>query len=145
MYCNIGEGSGNRRNWTAGRQDSKFLKILKAKAHSAHVKLQHVWRSRLCIKAEVRIFHNCIGSSLLHGLDSLTLESRHLNTIDGWYFRYLRRAIGVKASFYSRISNQRVWVLAGRPILPTQILLTNYSPWESKCGRFLEYPINLGG
>ena len=95
----------------------------KAKAHSAHVKLQHVGRSRLCIKAKVRIFHSCIVSTLLHALDSFTLESRHLKTIDGWYFRYLRRAIGVKASFYSRISNQRVWVLAGRPILPTQILL----------------------
>ena len=60
--------------------------------------------------------------TLLYGLDTLTLEIKHLKTIDAWYHRYLRRALGVKDSYYSHISNRRVWTLAGRPTLPSQIL-----------------------
>ena len=97
----------------------------KAKAHAAYAKLQHVWRSNLCVKAKVMIFISCILSTLLYALDSLTLENKHLKTLDGWFFRYLRRAVGIKHSFYSRISNERVWKFTGRPQLPSQKLLHN--------------------
>ena len=49
---------------------------------------------------------------LLYGLDSLTaltLTTKDLNRIDGFWFRFLRRIVGVKASFYSRISSEEVY------------------------------------
>ena len=101
---------------------------LQARAQQAHVsflKLQHVWQSKLPWKVKSRIFHSCIVPSYLHGLSTLTLEKTHFKTIDGWYFRYLRRALKIKSSYYSRISNKRVWKCAGRPVLPSQTLLSS--------------------
>ena len=69
---------------------------LQARAQQAHVsflKLQHVWQSKLSWKVKSRIFYSCIVPSYLHGLSTLTLEKTHFKTIDGWYFRYLRRAL----------------------------------------------------
>ena len=56
---------------------------------------------------------------------SLTLENKHFKTLDGWFFGYLRRVVGIKHSFYSRISNVRVWKFMGRPQLRSQKLLHN--------------------
>ena len=100
------------------------IEARKIKAHAAYMKLQNLWRSRLCWKAKARLFHSYIVSVLIYGLDSLTLEDKHLRSIDGWYFQYLRRALGIKASYYSHIPNQTVWRKAHRPVLPSQTLLS---------------------
>ena len=94
-----------------------------ALAQTAHVKLHHLWRSNITVKTKSRIFHSTIVPVLLYGLDTLPLEARHFRSIDGWYFRYLRRAIGIKASYYSRISNQRVWNFAFKPVITSQTVL----------------------
>ena len=39
-------------------------------------------------------------------------------------FRHLRRVLGIKASYYSRMSNKAVWYQAGRPPLPSQLILS---------------------
>ena len=65
-----------------------------------------------------------MAPSLTYGLDSLTLEVRHLKTIDAWYYQHLRRCTGIKASYYSHLPNARVWKLAGRPPVPSQTLTT---------------------
>ena len=41
----------------------------------------------------------------------------------GQYFRFLRRALSIKRSYYSRISNERVWKAAGKPYIPSQKIL----------------------
>ena len=61
--------------------------------------------------------------SLLYGLSELSLELRHFKTIDAFYHQYLRRCMGIKASYYSRTSNRTVWQMAGKPQLPSQTLL----------------------
>ena len=85
-------------------------------------------RSRLCWKAKVRLFHSYIVPLLLYSLSTLTLGKKTLylsvTSIDGWYSKYLRRCLGVKASYYSHIPNRTVWIKAGRPTLPSQSLLT---------------------
>ena len=100
------------------------IEARKAKAHVAYLKLQNVWRSRLNIKTKTKLFMASIVPVLLYGLEVITLENKHLKTIDAWFHRYLRRCIGVKASYYSHVTNERVWKVSGRPTLPSQTLLT---------------------
>ena len=54
----------------------------------------------------------------------LTMEPKHFHKLDAWYFQQLRRVLGIKSSYYSRISNQEVWKQAGRPITPSQSVLS---------------------
>ena len=96
---------------------------LQCQSETAYIKLHHLWRSNIPVKTKSRIFHSTIVPVLLYGLDTLSLEARHFRSIDGWYFRYLRRAIGTKASYYSRISNQRVWNFAFKPVITSQTIL----------------------
>ena len=100
------------------------IKDRQQKGHIAYCKLQHMWRSRLCWKAKVRLFHSYIVPVLVYSLSTLTLEEKHFASIDGWYSKYLRRCMGIKASYYSHIPNKAVWIKAGRPTLPSQTLLT---------------------
>ena len=80
-----------------------------SRAHTAYTKLHHLWRSTIPVKIKTRICQTTRVPVQLYGLDTLSLEARHdYKSIYDWYFRYLRRAIGVKASYYSRRSNQRV-------------------------------------
>ena len=95
----------------------------KQKAHIAYVALQNVWRSQLPVNTRVRLFHSYILPVLLYGLASCTLEKHHHRTLDAWYFKYLRRVVGIKASYFSHISNYKVWVAAAKPSLPSQLLL----------------------
>ena len=67
-------------------------------------KLRLVWNSSLPRSTKVRIYHSAMVPVLLYGLDSLTLTDKLLKKIDGQYYMFLRRSIGVKASYYSRIS-----------------------------------------
>ena len=59
---------------------------------------------------------------LLYGLDTLTLTDKFLHKVDAAYYRLLRRCIGIKASYYSRISNLEVWKQAGEPTPPSKTL-----------------------
>ena len=93
-------------------------------AHVAFIKLSPFWRSRVPNAVKVRIFQSNVIPVLTYGLSSLTMEDKHFAKIDSWFYRYLRRAIGVKASYYSRITNRNVWERAGRPTLPSQSVLS---------------------
>ena len=53
------------------------------------------------------------------------MENNHFHKIDAWFFRFLRRAIGIKHSYYSHITNRSVWEQAYRPLLPSQTVLTS--------------------
>ena len=46
----------------------------------------------------------------------------HYRSIEAWFFRHLRRALSIKASYYARISNQRVWKAAGKKTMPSQTI-----------------------
>ena len=77
---------------------------------------------------------------------------KHFRRLNSIYFRLLRRAVGVKAAYISRVSNITIWELAGRPTTPTNsptanqtfIDMLGYSaerPFPSHCVLFsLERP-----
>ena len=71
---------------------------------------------------KVKIFQATFVPCLIYGLEALTLSSKNLQTINAQYYRFLRRAIGIKASYYSRVSNESVWEQAGRPQRPSESL-----------------------
>ena len=96
-----------------------------ALAHTRYMKLQPLWRSRLSRATKVKICQASIVPALMYGLDTLALEVRHLKTIDAWYYQHLRRSMGIKASYYSRVSNNQVWIQAGRPTTPSQQLVSS--------------------
>ena len=91
-------------------------------AEEAFKKLRLVWNSSIPIKEKVKIFQATYVPSLIYGLDALTLTTPMLKRIDGQYYRFLRRVVGVKASYYSRITNAAVWDKANNPKLPSQFL-----------------------
>ena len=70
----------------------------------------------------MRIFQSTFPAILIYGLDAFTLTDKRLQQIDGYYFRFLRRIVGIKASFYSRTPNSEVYQIAGKPRLPSELL-----------------------
>ena len=59
--------------------------------------------------------HLCIRPGCTHPL-------KHFKRIDAYYYRFLRRIVGVKASYYSRITNMEVYRRAGHPRKPSDTL-----------------------
>ena len=51
------------------------------------------------------------------------MENKHFAKIDSWFFTHLRRVLGIKASYYSHAPNKDVWLQAGKPVLPSQMVL----------------------
>ena len=93
-----------------------------ALAEEAYKKLRLVWNSSLPRRVKLRIFQAIYPAVLTYGLDSFTLTDGHLQQIDAFYFRFLRRIIGTKASFYSRIPNSEVYQQANRPKRPSEFI-----------------------
>ena len=106
--------------------DSPYSAAITARisiALAAYNKLAHVWRSHLPVTTRQEIFQTVIVPTLLYGLDTLTLDIRSLQRIDGAYFRLLRRLLQIKPSYISRLSHERVWIRANRPAVPSQRLI----------------------
>ena len=64
-------------------------------------------------------------SVLLYGLSTLTLEDKRLKEIDSWYINFLRRVVGIKASYCSTTPNSTVWAKIDYTALPSQTLLSD--------------------
>ena len=73
-------------------------------------------------RTKLRIFQSVFIPTLIYGLDSLTLTEKHLKRVDAYYLRFLRRIVGIKASYYSHITNHSVWRSAGYPRKPSDQL-----------------------
>ena len=58
-------------------------------------------------------------STLIFGLDALTLQDKHLKRIAADYIHFQRRIVCIKASFCSRISPQEVYGRGGEPRTPS--------------------------
>ena len=86
-----------------------------ALAEEAYKKQRLVWKSSLPRRVKLRIFQAIFPTVFTYGLDSFALTEGHLNQIDALYFRFLRRIVGIKASYYSRILNSEVYQQADRP------------------------------
>ena len=93
-----------------------------ALAETAYKKLRVVWNSSLQYREKLKIFQSVFIAALIYGLDALTLQDKHLKRIDAYHIRFLRRIVGIIASYYSRITNLEVYRRAGKPRKPSQTL-----------------------
>ena len=93
-----------------------------ALAEEAHKKLRRVWNSTLGAATKLRVFQSIFIPVLICGMDTMTLTTPQLHRLDAYYFRFLRRVVGIKASYYSRVSNLSVWEKAGFPDRPSDFL-----------------------
>ena len=93
-----------------------------ALTEAAYKKLRLVWNSSLTRCTKLRIFQATFVPVLTYGLDALTLTDKSLDRIDAFFFRFLRRIVGIKASYYSRVSNHVVWRTANYPKKPSDRL-----------------------
>ena len=91
-------------------------------AETSYKKLRFVWNSNLPYREKLKIFQSVFISTLVYGLDALTLQDKDIKKIDAYYIRFLRRIVGVKASYYSRITNSEVYRRAGHPRKPSHTL-----------------------
>ena len=66
---------------------------------------------------------------LINGLDAITLTPKDFKRIDGFWFRFLRRIAGIKASFYSKVPNAEVHTKANSPEKLSTALL--YQPYKT--------------
>ena len=89
-------------------------------------KLGLVRNSSLTKKAKLRKFQSTFRSTLIYGLDAFPLTTPQLEGIDACYRRFLKRVIGINASYYSRVPNHSVWRQAGYPKFPSTQLITIY-------------------
>ena len=108
---------GSQVSWVKPFETAFFHRA--SLAETSYKKLMLVWNSSLTKKAKIRIFQSTFRSTLIYGLDAFPLTTPQLNRIDAYYHRFLRRIIGIKASFYSRVPNHSVWRQAGYPKLPS--------------------------
>ena len=93
-----------------------------ALAEAAYKKLRLVWNSQLTRRTKLRIFQATFLPVLTYGLDALTLADKNLDRIDAFFLRFLSRIVGIKASYYSRVSNEVVWRTANYPKKPSDRL-----------------------
>ena len=101
---------------------SLALKHRAALAEAAYKQLRLVWNSAMPRKKKLHIFQSVFLSTLIYGLDALTLTPEHMKRINGVYFKFLRRIVGIKALYYSRVSNHVVWRQADYPQKPSDRL-----------------------
>ena len=86
-------------------------------------KLKRLWnRAALSKQRRISIFSSIVLSRLLYGLSSAWLNVAEQRRLNGFYCRCLRRIVGVKPAFVSRVSNAKVLQLAGQVPLGRQLL-----------------------
>ena len=73
-------------------------------AKSSYQKLREVWNGSLSRRSKLRIFQSVFLSTLAYGLEAWTLHDNYefLKRIDACHIRFLRRIVGIQASYYSR-------------------------------------------
>ena len=98
------------------------LKHRAALAEAAYKKLRLVWNSGLSYRRKLHIFQSVFISILVYGLDSFALNQKQILRVDAVYVRFLRRMVGIKAAYYSRVTNHDVWRRAGYPRKPSDFL-----------------------
>ena len=84
-------------------------------AETSYKKLRLVWNSSLPYREKLRIFQSVFIPTLIYGLDALTLQQKHLKRIDACYIGFLRRIVGIKASYYPESQTHK--------LLPRQVTL----------------------
>ena len=78
-------------------------------ANSEFRALSRLWRhSSLGRHRKIQILHGAVFSKLLYGLSTAWLNASERRRVDGFQNRCLRVIWGIKAAYWSRVSNARV-------------------------------------
>ena len=94
----------------------------KGLSEQAYKKRRLVWNSSMSQKQKLKTFQATFLPVLTYGLDALTVTEKQLHRLDAHYIRFLRRIVGIKASFYSHVTNQEVYKKAKYPKLPSDVI-----------------------
>eukprot|EP00972_Heterocapsa_arctica_P091643 13517548-Heterocapsa_arctica.AAC.1 len=74
-------------------------------------KLNVFWtKSSASIKLKLRVYDAVIVSKLLYGLEALSLTETDHSKLDAFQIRGLRKILGVKHSYLSRVSNKDIMI-----------------------------------
>ena len=98
---------------------SRALRHRATLAEAAYKQLRLVWNSSMPRKRKNYIFQSVFVGTLIYGLDVLTLADKHKKRVNGVYFRFPQRTIGIKASYYFGVSNHFIWRQAHYPKKPS--------------------------
>ena len=86
-------------------------------------KLHKLWgHSSLALLKKVQIFQAVTLSRLLYGLSSAWLNVAEIRRLNGFQARCLRKIVGIKPSFISRVSNLTVLQKTGQRQLGEELL-----------------------
>ena len=81
-----------------------------------------IWQSKISIKKKVDKFHSLVVSKTW-GVHLLPLVKRDFRKLEAAYVRCVRRILGIKAAYISRISNETVLKRAGVPTFQSTVRL----------------------
>ena len=93
------------------------------RARSEFDSLQRVWsHSTMSTKRKINVYLACVESTLLYSLHTSWLRQHELARLNAFQARCLRRILGIKHSYVSRVSNAAVLQRAGRGKLSDLLL-----------------------
>lgn len=108
--------------WSDGSLSSELGKKLGV-AWSDFNKLAQLWKhTSVTIKRKVEVFNACISSKLMYGLASAWLNASERKRLDGFQARCLRKILGIKPAYFSRVSNKIVIQKSDQKLFTTQLL-----------------------
>ena len=118
-----------------GNVSSELARRLGA-AQAEFKRLNQVWRhSRLSVHERIKVYMACVVSLLLYGLQAMWPNKVARSKLDAFHARSLRAILGVKPSYYSRVSNQEVLRRGGCASL-SQLLLEQQLNFFGKLARW---------
>eukprot|EP00972_Heterocapsa_arctica_P014675 2161559-Heterocapsa_arctica.AAC.1 len=76
-------------------------------------KLNVFWtKSPASVKWKLRVYDAVIVSKLLEGLEALSLTDANIYKLGAFQIRGLRKILGIKHSYWSRVSNKDIMIQA---------------------------------
>jgi len=116
--------TGKTLGFLVGAKDTTKLTV-QNKVRDVHFTMKQfkfIWQSTISIKKKIDKFHSLVVSKTW-GVHLLPLVKRDFRKLEAAYVRCVRRILGIKAAYISRISNETVLKRAGVPAFQSTIRL----------------------
>ena len=94
--------------------------------HFTMKQFKFIWQSKVSIKKKLDKFHSLVVSKTW-GVHLLTLRKGDFRRLESAYLRCVRRILGIKAAYISRISDSAVLKKAGLPSFQTTIRVKQFA------------------
>ena len=89
-------------------------------------KFKLIWQSKMKKKRKIQKYFSLVLSKATWGIHLLALGKTEFKKLEYYHVRCLRRILGIKASYISRVSNDTVLYDAGVPSIKTHIRMKQY-------------------